>query len=130
MSYNSAQFLGHLPGQRGARGPVPIARAPCWSVDEASMMTSPDLADLISLAERHGGKVIVAGDTGQLQAVENGGGMSLLADRLGYVRLAEPVRFRAALGAGRQPAAARRRRLRRWPSTTSTAGSSAGTRSR
>jgi hypothetical protein len=32
-SYNAAQFLGHLPGQRGARGPVPIAPAPsCWSM--------------------------------------------------------------------------------------------------
>ena len=31
----------------------------------------------------------------QLQAVENGGGMSLLADALGYVQLAEPVRFSA-----------------------------------
>ena len=60
------------------------------------MLGTPDLADLIDLAERHGGKVIVAGDTEQLQAVNNGGGMSLLADRLGYVRLAEPVRFRAA----------------------------------
>ena len=39
--------------------------------------------------------MILAGDTAQLQAVENGGGMSLLADRLGYVQLAEPVRFRA-----------------------------------
>ena len=57
-------------------------------------MPGPDLADLISLAEASDGKVIVAGDTGQLQAVQNGGGMSLLADRLGYVRLAEPVRFR------------------------------------
>ena len=38
--------------------------------------------------------MILAGDISQLQAVENGGGMSLLADRLGYVRLAEPVRFR------------------------------------
>ncbi len=28
--------------------------------------------------------------------MQNGGGMSLLADRLGYARLAEPVRFRAA----------------------------------
>jgi hypothetical protein len=65
-------------------------------IDEASMMTGPDLADLIALAEACGGKVIVAGDTMQLQAVQNGGGMSLLADRLGYVRLAQPVRFRAA----------------------------------
>ena len=39
--------------------------------------------------------MILAGDTAQLQAVENGGGMSLLADQLGYVQLAEPVRFRA-----------------------------------
>ena len=96
MSYNSAQFLGHLPGQRGARGPVPIGPGTLLVVDEASMMSSPDLADLIAYAEARGAKVILAGDTSQLQAVENGGGMSLLADRLGYVRLAEPVRFRAA----------------------------------
>jgi conjugative relaxase-like TrwC/TraI family protein len=93
-SYNSAQFLGHLPGQRGARGPVPVAPGTLLVIDEASMMTSPDLADLITLAETNDGKVIVAGDTMQLQAVQNGGGMSLLADRLGYVRLAQPVRFR------------------------------------
>ena len=95
-SYNSARFLGHLPGRRGAMGHLPIAEGTLLAIDEASMMTSPDLADLITLAERHGGKVIVAGDTEQLQAVQNGGGMSLLAGRLGYVRLAEPVRFRAA----------------------------------
>jgi conjugative relaxase-like TrwC/TraI family protein len=93
-SYNSAQFLGHLPGQRGARGPVPVAPGTLLVIDEGSMMTTLDLADLITLAETNGGKVIVAGDTGQLQAVQNGGGMSLLADRLGYARLAHPVRFR------------------------------------
>jgi conjugative relaxase-like TrwC/TraI family protein len=95
VSHNSAQFLGHLPGRRGARGPVLISLGTLLVVDEASMMTGPDLADLISLAETHSGKVIIAGDTSQLQAVQNGGGMSLLADRLGYVRLAEPVRFQA-----------------------------------
>jgi ATP-dependent exoDNAse (exonuclease V) alpha subunit len=95
-SYNSARFLGHLPGQRGARGNMPVAQGTLLAVDEASMMTTPDLADLITLAEQHGGKVVAAGDTEQLQAVQGGGGMSLLAERLGYVRLAEPVRFRAA----------------------------------
>jgi hypothetical protein len=60
------------------------------------MMPGPDLADLIAYAAARGGKVILAGDTSRLQAVENGGGMSLLADTLGYARLAEPVRFRAA----------------------------------
>jgi hypothetical protein len=94
-SYNSAQFLGHLPGQRGARGPVAAGPRPLLLFDEASMTAGLDLADLIALAEAHGGKVILAGDTSQLQAVENGGGMALLADRLGYVQLTEPVRFTA-----------------------------------
>jgi hypothetical protein len=94
VSYNAAQFLGHLPGRRGARGPVETGPAPLLVIDEASAMPGPDLADLISYAQARDGKVILAGDTGQLQAVENGGGMSLLAAALGYVRLAEPVRFR------------------------------------
>ena len=95
VSYNSAQFLGHLPGRRGARGPIPITPGTLLVVDEASMITSPDLADLIAYAQARGAKIILAGDTSQLQAVENGGGMSLLASALGYARLAEPVRFRA-----------------------------------
>ena len=94
VSRNAAQFLGHLPGRRGARGPVETGPAPLLVIDEASTMPGPDLADLISYAQARDGKVILAGDTGQLQAVENGGGMSLLAGALGYVRLAEPVRFR------------------------------------
>ena len=40
-SYNSARFLGHLPGQRGARGHLPIAEGTLLAVDEASMMTNP-----------------------------------------------------------------------------------------
>ena len=96
VSYNSAQFLGHLPGRRGARGPIRIGPGTLLVVDEASMISGPDLADLIAYAEARGAKVILAGDLSQLQAVENGGGMALLASTLGYARLAEPVRFRAS----------------------------------
>jgi ATP-dependent exoDNAse (exonuclease V) alpha subunit len=96
VSYNTAQFLGHLPGQRGARGPVTLRPGDLVLMDEASMVSSPDLADVISQAAASGAKLILAGDTQQLQAVENGGGMSLLAEKLGYVELAEPTRFRAA----------------------------------
>ena len=112
-SYNSAQFLGHLPGKRGARGHMPIAEGTLLAIDEASMMTSPDLADLIDPGRAHGGKVIAAGDTEQLQAVQNGGGMSLLADppRLRPAGRAGAVPRR--MGTRRQPAAARRRRHRR-----------------
>ena len=95
VSYNAAQFLGHLPGRRGARGPVPIGPGTLLVVDEASMLSGPDLADLIAYAKARGAKIIFIGDITQLQAVENDGGMSLLAARLGYARLAEPVRFRS-----------------------------------
>jgi conjugative relaxase-like TrwC/TraI family protein len=96
VSFNSAQFLGHLPGQRGARGPVTLRPGDLVLMDEASMISNPDLADVVTQAAISGAKVILAGDTQQLQAVENGGGMSLLADALGYAQLTEPVRFRAA----------------------------------
>ena len=96
VSYNAAQFLGHLPGRRGARGPVRIGPGTLLVIDEASMLSGPDLADLIAYAKARGAKIILARDVSQLQAVENGGGMSLLAQMLGYARLAEPVRFRHA----------------------------------
>ena len=91
---NAAQFLGHLPGRRGARGPVRLDPGDVVLVDETSMVCNPDLADVIGQAAASGAKVILAGDTQQLQAVESGGGLSLLADALGFVQLAEPVRFR------------------------------------
>jgi hypothetical protein len=95
-SYNTAQFLGHLPGQRGARGPLDITKDTLLLVDESSMIPTPDLADIVSWAEARSAKMVLAGDTGQLQAVENGGAMSLLTAELGYVQLPAPVRFRAA----------------------------------
>ena len=95
-SYNTAQFLGHLPGQRGARGSLDITEDTLLLVDESSMIPTPDLADVVALAKERQAKMVLAGDTGQLQAVENGGAMSLLAAELGYVQLPDPVRFRAA----------------------------------
>jgi AAA domain len=95
-SYNTAQFLGHLPGLRGACDPIALQPGDLVLVDEASMVSSPDLADVVSHATDNGAKLILAGYTQQLQAVENGGDLSLFAGALSYVQLAEPVRFRAA----------------------------------
>jgi len=64
-------------------------------IDEASVMSMPDLLEIIAHAARRGAKVLIAGDPEQLAAVESGGGMMLLARRLGYVQLAEAVRFTA-----------------------------------
>ena len=63
--------------------------------DEGSMISITHLAAITGYAARNGCKLILAGDQEQLAAVEGGGAMTLLAGRLGYVRLAEPVRFTA-----------------------------------
>jgi conjugative relaxase-like TrwC/TraI family protein len=92
--YNTAQFLGHVPGQRGARGAVPVGPGALILADEASMISSDDFADVIAYAAARGAKLIPAGDHWQLQAVGTGGVLALLAEETGYAQLAEPVRFR------------------------------------
>ena len=81
-------------------------------VDEGSMVSMAHLAALVDHAARNGCKLVLAGDQEQLAAVEGGGAMMLLAERLGYVQLAEPVRFTAAWERGRLAAAALRGRHR------------------
>jgi len=92
-SYNFAQFLGHLKDRRGARGPVKLSQGDLIVIDEASMFSNPDFADIVDYATRIGVKMAVALDHQQLQAVENGGGASLVTRKQGYVQLPEPVRF-------------------------------------
>ena len=64
--------------------------------DEGSMISITHLAAISEYAARNRCKLVLARDQEQLAAVEGGGAMMLLADRLGYVQLAEPVRFTAA----------------------------------
>jgi ATP-dependent exoDNAse (exonuclease V) alpha subunit len=92
-SYNFAQFLGHLKERRGALGPVTLSAGDLIVLDEASMLSNPDLSDIVDYAARTGVKVVMALDHQQLQAVENGGGASLITRTQGYVQLPEPVRF-------------------------------------
>ncbi len=110
---NAASFLGHLPGRRGARGIRAILPpGSLLVVDEASMMPTEDLADITRFAVTGGHKLLIAGDQEQLAAVEGGGAMMLLANRLGYAQLTEAVRFtqpwerRASLGLRRGELAA------------------------
>src|SRR5262249_53958199 len=92
--YNFARFLGHLRDRRGALGPVELGQGDLIVIDEASMISNPDLADIVDYAARTGVKVAMALDHQQLQAVENGGGASLITRTQGDVQLPEPVRFR------------------------------------
>jgi len=95
MAENTAVFLGHQPGRRGARGIRDLARGTLIIADESSMTSVADLADMCTYAAARGCKLLVIGDSEQLAAVEGGGGMALLASRLGSVQLAEAVRFQA-----------------------------------
>jgi hypothetical protein len=72
--------------------------------DEASMISNPDLADVVAYVARRNAKLVLAGDAQQLQAVENGGGMSLLARPRGGGTPSWPSRSGSA-----RPGSARRR---------------------
>jgi hypothetical protein len=89
VAANSTRLLADLQHGRVPSGSLIVA-------DEASMISITHLAAITEYAARNGCKLVLAGDQEQLAAVEGGGAMMLLADRLGYVQLAEPVRFTAA----------------------------------
>ena len=91
--YNTAEWLGHTKDAREARAPVALAPGTLITLDEASMTSITDLAAVLRRAAQHGAKIVVTGDPVQLQAVEGGGGMALLARHLGHVQLSEASRF-------------------------------------
>jgi conjugative relaxase-like TrwC/TraI family protein len=94
VAENIAQFLGHLPGHREARGATSLGPGALIVLDEASTAAMPDLAAVLHHAARSGAKVVITGDHAQLGAVQAGGGMAMLARKLGYAQLTEAVRFR------------------------------------
>jgi conjugative relaxase-like TrwC/TraI family protein len=89
VAANTTRLLADL-----AEGRIPPGSL--IAADETSMISITHLAALTEYAASNGCKLILAGDQEQLAAVEGGGAMALLAERLGYVQLAEPVRFTAA----------------------------------
>ncbi len=89
VTVNTTRLLGAIQHGRIPPGSLIVA-------DEGSMISLTHLAAIAGYAARNRCKLILAGDQEQLAAVEGGGAMTLLADRLGYVQLAEPIRFTAA----------------------------------
>jgi hypothetical protein len=92
-AYNTAEWLGHTQGARESRRPVHLEPGTLIQLDEASMMSMPDLGAVLRRAAAAGAKVVITGDPLQMQAVEGPGGMDLLARRLGHVQLSEAWRF-------------------------------------
>ena len=62
-------------------------------VDEASMVSTSDLVEIVEQARLAGGKVLLVGDPAQLAAIHIGGAFDLLAERVGAARLHEIRRF-------------------------------------
>ena len=66
-------------------------------VDEAGMLSTRQAHHILQLCERHGAKVVFAGDTRQQQPVEAGPGLRLIRDVAGSVRVDRIRRQKADL---------------------------------
>ena len=93
--YNAAAFLGKTPGSDLLRYPVTISVGDVLVLDEASMLSTADLALLMDYADRARALVVPTGDAHQLGPVEAGGMFSALIAELGAAELSEVMRFDA-----------------------------------
>ena len=91
--YNSAAFLGKTKGSDLLRYPVRIGAGDVLVLDEASMISTADLALIMDYADRAGALVVPTGDAFQLGPVEAGGMFGALIAGLGAAELSEVMRF-------------------------------------
>jgi conjugative relaxase-like TrwC/TraI family protein len=93
-AYNIADFLGKIKGSTRTRGHKPVRAGDVLVIDEASQVSTADLAAIMLAASRAGARVVLAGDPEQLTSPEAGGAMHLLAGEYGYLQVSEIRRFR------------------------------------
>jgi conjugative relaxase-like TrwC/TraI family protein len=92
QAVNVAQFLGRLE-DGGSRGAMRLTSRDVVVVDEASQVSTGDLAAILAVVQAAGARAVLTGDTAQLGAVDAGGMMALIASDLGHWELAEVRRF-------------------------------------
>ena len=80
-----------------AKKQIEIGRKTLIVVDEAGMLSTRQAHHILQLSERHGAKVVFAGDTRQQQPVEAGPGLRLIRDVAGSVRVDRIRRQKADL---------------------------------
>ena len=80
-----------------ARGAIEINKDTAIIVDEAGMLSTRQAHHILRLSERHGAKIVFAGDTQQQQPVEAGPGLRLIRDAVGSVRVDRIRRQKADL---------------------------------
>ena len=79
------------------RGGMEINKDTTIIVDEAGMLSTRQAHHILQLSERHGAKIVFAGDTQQQQPVEAGPGLRLIRDAVGSVRVDRIRRQKADL---------------------------------
>ncbi len=94
-SYNIAEFLGKVEGSGELRRPVPLHQDDVLVLDEASQLSTADLAMIQEAARQAGARITATGDTTQLGAVDAGGMFRLLAQEVPAAELHEVRRFEA-----------------------------------
>lgn len=92
--FNLSELLGDLPDQPEARGWVDVGDGALIILDEASLTSMRHWGSLLDMAERFNAKLLVLGDTHQIDSPEAGGGLQMLARKLGFAQLQEVHRFR------------------------------------
>ena len=95
-SYNIAEFLGKVEGSDELRRPAPLYPDDVLVLDEASQLSTTDLAMIGEAARQAGARIVATGHTAQLGAVEAGGMFRLLAQEVPAAELHEVRRFAAA----------------------------------
>ena len=80
-----------------AKGQVALDDRTLLIVDEAGMLPVRSMHRLLSLVEQSGAKLVLTGDTQQLQPIEAGPGLRLVTDAIGSIRVDEIRRQRADL---------------------------------
>ena len=80
-----------------AKEQVEIGERTLIVVDEAGMLSTRQAHHILQLSEKHGAKVVFAGDTRQQQPVEAGPGLRLIRDVAGSVRVDRIRRQKADL---------------------------------
>jgi hypothetical protein len=121
VAENTAQFLGHLPGQREARGATPIGPGAIVILDEASTTSMPDLAVIARHVTRSGAKLVITGTTPSSAPWNPEAGW-----RCWPASSATPSSPRrsgsATTGKARRPWRSARATCQRWPAMTRTDG--------
>ncbi|WP_303396646.1 MobF family relaxase [Kocuria salina] len=87
-----AFLIAHRTGRTGA---AQLSAGDVVILDEVGMVTTPKLAELVSVAARHGAVVRAIGDDRQLGAIGSGGALRLLDNEVGATRLETVHRFQS-----------------------------------